>query len=270
VDGSAVTALNTEVDAADTAVSMRIGPGPARNNTPDAYCSQIIVWDSLADAGSTAYFATRIEADADVSTTGTWYIAAGADGVVSGGTTFTSSTALFTETVGPVGAVTGITIDIDGDGGSPFTVASVDSDTQLTLGSPATNDAGLGFNVFSSNTHDKLNSPFDSTDFAANTSPVSGDKVTIATDGAVGTTIETLLGTVPPSIEGVTVHGFSIGQAISARVGLSDGTEAFGDSYVIGTVSPTYSLATITEPPSNVGNPWVGTDASPDLIYKVD
>jgi len=79
VDGSAVTALNTEVDAADTAVSMRIGPGPARNNTPDAYCSQIIVWDALADAGSTAYFATRAEPTSDGTNIGTWTPSTGAD-----------------------------------------------------------------------------------------------------------------------------------------------------------------------------------------------
>jgi len=72
VDGSAVSALNTEIDAADTAATMRIGPGPARNNTPDAYCSQVIVWDSLSDAGQTAYFATRAEPTSDGTNVGTW------------------------------------------------------------------------------------------------------------------------------------------------------------------------------------------------------
>jgi hypothetical protein len=79
VDGSAVTALNTEVDAADTAASMRIGPGPARNNTPDAYCSQVIVWDSLADSGEVAAFATRIEPTADGTNVGTWTPSTGSD-----------------------------------------------------------------------------------------------------------------------------------------------------------------------------------------------
>jgi hypothetical protein len=83
VDGSAVTALNTVVDAADTAVSMRIGPGPSRSRAAsppgDAYCSQIIVWDSLADAGETAYYVTRAEPTADGTNVGTWTPSTGSD-----------------------------------------------------------------------------------------------------------------------------------------------------------------------------------------------
>jgi hypothetical protein len=79
VDGVAVTSLNTEVDAADTAASMRIGPGPARNNTPDAYCSQIIVWDDLADSGEVTAFTTRIDPVSDGTNVGTWTPSTGAD-----------------------------------------------------------------------------------------------------------------------------------------------------------------------------------------------
>ena len=99
VDGSAVTSLNTVVDAADTAVSMRIGPGPARNNTPDAYCSQIIVWDDLADSGETAYFATRAEPTADGTDIGTWTPSVGADNYAVVDSPF--DTATFTQEASP-------------------------------------------------------------------------------------------------------------------------------------------------------------------------
>lgn len=79
VDGVAVTALNTQVDAAEVAATWRIGPGPARNNSPDAYCSQIIVWDSLADSGETPYYATRVEPIANGTNIGTWTPNSGSD-----------------------------------------------------------------------------------------------------------------------------------------------------------------------------------------------
>lgn len=76
----------------------------------------------------------------------------GSNGVVSGGTTFTSSGQTFLTTIpnsGPGTAPTSTTvvyIAVPG-GTDPFTVSSVDSDTQLTLATAATNGSGLNFSI---------------------------------------------------------------------------------------------------------------------------
>jgi hypothetical protein len=79
VDGVAVTALQTQSDAAETAGSAQIGPGPGVFNSPTSFCSQVIVWDSTADAGETAYYVTRAEPTADGTNVGTWTPSTGSD-----------------------------------------------------------------------------------------------------------------------------------------------------------------------------------------------
>ena len=186
VDGTAVTALNTEVDAADTAASMRIGPGPARNNTPDAYCSQIIVWDDLADSGEVAAFATRIEPTADGTNVGTWTPSTGSD---------------------------------------DFAV---------------------------------VDSPWDAATYTQEASPAASDRCEVVTSA-----LSAALGFTASSIDGVTAHSLSQGQALTARavVSISAGTEANGDNTSISASATTYAWATDTAA-------YAASDTV-DLIFEV-
>jgi len=75
----------------------------------------------------------------------------GVNGAVTGGTTFQSSGQTFLTTIpnsGPGTAPTSTTVvHISGDAASPFTVATVDTNTQLTLATAATNGTSLSFSI---------------------------------------------------------------------------------------------------------------------------
>jgi hypothetical protein len=92
VDGVAVTALNTQADAAETAAGAKIGPGPGVFNSPSSLCSQVILWGSTADAGETAYFATRAEPTSDGTDVGTWNPSTGTDNYAVVDSPFSAST----------------------------------------------------------------------------------------------------------------------------------------------------------------------------------
>jgi hypothetical protein len=99
VDGVAVTALGTQSDVAETAGSARIGPGPGVFNLPTAFCSQIIIYDSTADAGETPYYATRAEPIADGTNIGSWAPNSGSDDYAVVASPFDETT--FTEDSSP-------------------------------------------------------------------------------------------------------------------------------------------------------------------------
>jgi len=109
-----------------------------------------------------------------------------------------------------------------------------------------------------------LDTPLDVATYTENTVPSALDRVEVipATD------LDTALGTTTTVIDSVMVHGYSSGQAITARVLVGDGTasETAGttEAISVGTTSITEAVAN-TKPS---GGAWVGTD-TPEFIYEV-
>lgn len=79
VDGVAASSLATQADAAEPVGTIRVGPGPARLTTPDAYWSQVVVWSDTADDGEDPIFVTRVNPTADGTNIGTWTPSTGSD-----------------------------------------------------------------------------------------------------------------------------------------------------------------------------------------------
>ncbi len=91
VDGVAQTALRSQSDAPDTVANLRIS-GPSRLNTPDAFISQVVVWDSVGDSGETPVYATRVEPTSDGTSIGTWTPSTGSDDFAVVASPFDSAT----------------------------------------------------------------------------------------------------------------------------------------------------------------------------------
>lgn len=91
VDGVAQTSLATQSDAPDTVANLRIS-GPGRLNTPDAFISQVVVWDSVGDSGETPVYATRVEPTSDGTSIGTWTPSTGSDDFAVVASPFDSAT----------------------------------------------------------------------------------------------------------------------------------------------------------------------------------
>jgi hypothetical protein len=109
-----------------------------------------------------------------------------------------------------------------------------------------------------------VDSPFDDTTYTEEASPSALDRVEVTTSS-----LGTATGVTPASVQGVTAHGFSEGQAITARTVLGDGgaTEANGDTAAISATTTTYTYATSESAPSDA-SAWEATDTL-DLIYEV-
>jgi len=112
-----------------------------------------------------------------------------------------------------------------------------------------------------------LATPLNTTTYTENTSPTALDRVEVLTNGG-GSDLDTALGTTTSAIDSVIVHGYSTGQAVTARVKVGDGTvsETAGANGVISVGSTSYTYAVANLKPS--GGSWAGTD-SPDYIYEV-
>ena len=109
-----------------------------------------------------------------------------------------------------------------------------------------------------------VDSPFDDTTYTEESAPSALDRVEVTTSS-----LGTATGVTPASVQGVTAHGFSEGQAITARTVLGDGgaTEANGDTAAISATTTTYTYATSVNAPSDA-SAWEATDTL-DLIYEV-
>lgn len=109
-----------------------------------------------------------------------------------------------------------------------------------------------------------VDSPFDAATYTEEASPSALDRVEVVTSS-----LGTATGVTPASVQGVTAHGFSEGQAITARTVLGDGgaTEANGGTVAISASATTYTYATSVNAPSDA-SAWEATDTL-DLIYEV-
>lgn len=118
-----------------------------------------------------------------------------------------------------------------------------------------------------SNDFDVLDTPMDTTTYTQNSSPSALDRVEVLTNGG-GSDIDTALGTTTTAVDSVMVHGYSSGQALTARVLVGDGTvsETPGGNQLVAVAATTYNTAVANTKPS--GGAWSGTD-TPEFIYEV-
>lgn len=117
------------------------------------------------------------------------------------------------------------------------------------------------------NDFDVLDTPMDTTTYTQNSSPSALDRVEVLTNGG-GSDIDTAVGTTTTAVDSVMVHGYSSGQALTARVLVGDGTvsETAGGNQLVAVASTTYNTAVANTKPS--GGAWSGTD-TPEFIYEV-
>lgn len=122
-----------------------------------------------------------------------------------------------------------------------------------------------------------LASPYNTATTVADATPVTGDKIIVATDGNAGTNLNTRLGTTvtapasgAPSIGGVTCHTWSIGDGVTnVKAGIENATgTTYGIALTADATASTYTIASSDTQPG--GANWLGTTASPDLVYEVD
>ena len=109
-----------------------------------------------------------------------------------------------------------------------------------------------------------LATPLDVSTYTENTVPSALDRVEVVP----ATDLDTALGTTTTAIDSVMVHGYSSGQAITARVLVGDGTasETAGTTEAISVGATSITEAVANLKPS--GGAWAGTD-TPDFIYEV-
>ena len=216
---------------------------------------QFIVYDDpvadLADAVSPDNFVTRIVPnDNGPASVGAWkyIVASGTDGATSvfDDTQFSSASASFTSTIGPVGPVTGFTITV---GATTVSVDSVSTDTNLVIGTGlGTNQSGLTYSVQNTNLFGAVSPPIDNTTYAGIASPSPGDRLEVET--ANGSSLQTLLGINPSSIKGATVHSVSLATAGTAKIGIqAAGSELLSPADPIQT-SDTYTAQSFPNNPN--------------------
>jgi hypothetical protein len=124
-----------------------------------------------------------------------------------------------------------------------------------------------------------LVSPYNTATTVADATPVTGDKIIVATDGNASTTLNTRLGTTvtapasgAPSVAGVTCHTWSIGDGVTdVKAGIKDAgaaTTVYGTPITVDAAVSTYIVASSDTQPG--GGAWTGATPSPDLVYEVD
>jgi hypothetical protein len=102
--------------------------------------------------------------------------------------------------------------------------------------------------------HEAVATPWDPTKKATEADPSAGERLNVVTP-----TIATTLGITPATIEGVTLHVWASGQAVTGKAVLGDGTtEAAGTTTVVDELNPTYLYVTSANSPT--GPAWAGTD----------
>ncbi len=103
--------------------------------------------------------------------------------------------------------------------------------------------------------------------YTQNSSPSALDRVEVLTNGG-GSDLDTALGTTTSAVDSVLVHGYSTGQALTARVLVGDGTasETPGGNQLVALAATTYNTAVAnTTPP---GGDRSRTD-TPDFLHQV-
>ena len=113
--------------------------------------------------------------------------------------------------------------------------------------------------------------PYADTTYTEETTPTASDQMEVLTN-ATAATLDTQLGVTAASVQAVTLHTNSVGQAITARAILRDGPTAAsadaatGDTKAIDPTNSTY--ATVTATAKSGAGAWAGTDA-PAFVYEV-